>query len=328
MKLKHYKNEFRDAIIAFNKKSFPLRKGVEKSFEDRFIKNPYLADFSKSTFLITEENEILGQFLVMSTQFHYQKKTFDGFWGMDFIIDNKLRGQKKGKILAEKTISVANYCVMGLSDASENIHIKYGNKELAKAFRYVRLTGVGSIFNFLFYNKNFKREDVIYPETIEYKKAKVKRVYNINEIPERAFWNAETLEWDRSHRFLEWRFFNYNNKYAFYYAEDFSFYFVIRKIRWKNMNCILLVDYRYQSKNDFEIIYKMVLKASAKVKSIAVITLSSMDNEKLFLKKNYNKTFAEPIPIMTTNTDVIIAKKVLATAADSDFDTFYGDNVW
>ena len=76
MKLVHYKQDLWNAIIGFNKKSFPLRKGVEKSFEDRFFKNPYSSDFSKSTFLETEDGELLGQFLVMPTQFHFQNKSY------------------------------------------------------------------------------------------------------------------------------------------------------------------------------------------------------------------------------------------------------------
>lgn len=217
---------------------------------------------------------------------------------------------------------------MGLSKASEALHVKYGNKELAKAERFIRPTGFHSVINFLFHNKPFEREKVAYPQNLEYQSSKITRINDAQLIPEKSFWNADHLEWDRSVSFLKWRFFQYENKYAFYYADDRSFYLVVRKIRWRNMNCLLLVDYRYHKSSDFEMVYKLALKIAEKTKCIALITLSSVENEKIVLKRNLNKTFAEPIPVMTTNPEVLTAKNIMTTAADSDFDTFYGDNVW
>lgn len=329
MEFLRYKPELFPQILAFNKKSFPLRKGVDKSFEWRFGQNPYGNVLEKGAFIFNREgNEILGQFLVMKNAFWFRGKKYGGVWGFDFIVDEKLRGQKKGKILAEAAISEENYCVFGVSKASEALHYKFGNKELGKAFRYIKPLGLSSAFYFLFNNKKFKREEVQYPETLSFNKQKAKRVFSPDELPEKPFWNAEVLEWDRSNTFLKWRFFSEKNKYALYYAEDSSFYFVVRKIRWKNLNCLFLVDYRYASEEVFPVICKLAVKAAYKTKSLALISVSSMETEQQFLKKNLNKSFGEPIQIITTCTEVFGAEKVAVTAADSDFDTFYGDNVW
>ncbi len=328
MKIVPFTNKLWTSIIAFNKKSFPLRKGVEASFEDRFFKNPYSDSSAKSKFIVADDTEVLGQFLVMSTRFHYLDATYDGVWGMDFFIDEKLRGQKKGHLLAAPAISETNYCVMGLSQASEALHQKYGCKELAKAVRFIRPTGWSSLASFLFYNNNFKREEVNYPSRLSIKKQIISRVFTSDQLPDQAYWSVKTLEWDRSKAFLEWRFFTYQNKYAVYWSQDQSFYFVVRKIRWRNINCLLLVDYRYRDAEDFQSIYQLSLKIAAKIKAVAVIALSSIESEQDYLKANFNKRFAEPIPVMTTTAEVFSAKQVLVTPADSDFDTFYGDNVW
>lgn len=326
--LKHFKKET-DEILKFNKKSFPLREGIEESFIFRYEKNPYANGFEQCAFLEdSESKEILGQFLVLKNQLHYQHKTYDGVWGFDFIVDERLRGQKKGKILAQEIIKIPNYGAFGLSDASEALHLKFGNKKLAAAQRYIRLLGLPSLWYFLFHNQNFDRKEVHYPEMLEIRGRQINRVLDTSKLPDTPYWNENIVEWDRSKKFLEWRFFSYPNKYAFYLAKDENFYFVVRKIRWRNLNCLLLVDYRYKKQEDYPLIYKMLKKIAGKTKSLALISVSARTEEQKILKKNWNFPFSEPISVVSTCTALAFAENIAITPADSDFDTFYGDNKW
>ncbi len=86
MKLTNYKEEYLPEILAFNQSVFPHRKNIEKSFEERFVLNPFSnRGLHQSSFVIDDENKIHGQFLLLPTQFHYQAKTYSGNFGFDFI---------------------------------------------------------------------------------------------------------------------------------------------------------------------------------------------------------------------------------------------------
>ncbi len=329
MKLTNYKEEYLPEILAFNQSVFPHRKNIEKSFEERFVLNPFSnRGLHQSSFVIDDENKIHGQFLLLPTQFHYQAKTYSGNFGFDFILNDNLRGKGMGKQLSQEAMKYPNYCVVGVSKPSEALHYKFGNKELATAERFIRFRTILSPLNLIFKKKNFDRNKVQYPPEISFKNFNAKKIESPELIINRPFWIKNRLEWDRSIDFLKWRFFSDNKKYAFYQSAENDFYFVVRKVRWKNLNALLLVDFRYLETVNFANIYKMTLKISQLLSCSAVITVTSLEAEKEFLKKNFNKKFGNAIQIMTTNKEVFEANKVAVTFADSDVDNFYGDGTW
>lgn len=329
MNLTEFKNINYPKLIQFNTEQFPDRKGVEESFEDRFFKNPYRKDgLEKSAFIADENSDIHGQFLIMPNQFYYKKKEFNGFWGFDFILNENLRGKGMGKILSQETMKFPNYCVLGVSKASEALHFKNGNKELALAERYIRFISILSPLRLVLKKNNFDRYQTKYPQNLHKNKIAVERITNKEELPNQPFWDENALEWDRGKDFLQWRFFSKDNQYAFYFSTKKDFYLVVRKVRWKNLNVLLLVDYRYQNDKIFDEIYQFAIQIAKKNSCSAIITVTSLELEKQKLKRKLNIKFGEPMQVMTTCKDVFECKNVKTTFADSDVDTFYGDNVW
>ncbi|PIE50578.1 MAG: hypothetical protein CSA38_02075 [Flavobacteriales bacterium] len=329
MEIINYNKSLHNKIIDFNKQAFPLRKGVEASFDRRFYAN-IAGNYIEKTYYVVDEKtqEVFGQFLIMANHFYYQQKKYEGGWGFDFIIDEKLRGQKKGKILAEKVMKTPNYCVLGVSKASEHLHYKLGNKKVGEAFRYIRFLNLLSPTRLIFKKSDFDKYKVSYPETIKANKMSFKRITYVHQLPDKPYWNENKLEWDRSAEFLKWRFFEKENKYAFYISEGKNEYFVVRKVRWRNLNVLLLVDYRYNGGKVFENMYKMVLKIAKKTDCSAVISLSSNQEEQAFLKRKMNIKFGDSLLVMTTCKEVGNVKEASVTFADSDADNFYGDNIW
>lgn len=320
-----YQSKYLGKIIEFNKRSFPLRKGIEQSFEERFFKNPFNENsILNCSFVSDDDDRILGQFLVMANRFYFGNKTFNGNWGFDFIIDEELRGKKFGKTMAEKVMKCPNYSVVGISKASEAIHLKNGNIEVGTAQRFIKQTSFSAIFLSIIqkskptiYLKEFSSEDVTVNLITDTKKIKA--------IPN---WNTSILEWDRSLEFLKWRFFAAENKYGFYQSEKENFYFVVREVIWKNMKVLLLVDYRYkiEEAHQFQNILKLAHNMAKKMNCAALLNVSSFEKTEMF-KSGFRK-FGEPLQIMTTADFTKKNPAVLLTFADSDLDTFYGDNIW
>ena len=76
-----------EKIEKFNQEVYPLRKGISEGFAHRFSENPYRKpDFNSSYFLEDDEQKIVGQFLLMPSEFFYREKSFPCNWGMDYIL--------------------------------------------------------------------------------------------------------------------------------------------------------------------------------------------------------------------------------------------------
>lgn len=323
-----YKSEVFDEMIRFNQEKFSLRQGVLESFEDRFFKNPYSENAIQNCQFIIENQKIFGQFLVLPTQFHYQNIHYKGVWGVDFILDDTLRGKNFGRNLAEEIFKISNYCVVGVSDVSLRIHLKNGNHIVGYAKRFIKFNSMISPIRLFLPKKIEDRNHRFYPDIIKVGDLQIKRVLNTDNWVFPKAWNPDFLEWDRSKEFINWRFLLHKNKYAIYTSEDF--YFVIRQVKWRKLNALILVDYRYKlgEKQHFKTILNALNKISKQSNSDVIIGFSSIPGEFDMLKKNLYFNFGRNMEIMTTCNEVANTKKVVVTMADSDIDTFYGDNIW
>ena len=89
-----------------------------------------------------------------------------------------------------------------------------------------------------------------------------------------------------------------------------------------------LVNISFNIKDSTALIGESGSGKSLTLKALLNLLPSSLEVEKEFLKKNFNKKFGNPIQIMTTNKEIFEADKVAVTFADSDVDNFYGDATW
>jgi len=77
-----------DAFFKFNKKIYPERQDVEKRFQFQLLDNPLLEDKSSANVLIaySDENKIIGQFLLNPGDYHFAAKLSRCFSGCDYFV--------------------------------------------------------------------------------------------------------------------------------------------------------------------------------------------------------------------------------------------------
>jgi len=335
------KNDF-NALVQFNEKVFPLRDKIDEFIKYNFIENPFDSKaWNKLLIAVNEREEIEGQFLLLPSIFFFKGIKYPAFFGMDYIVDNINKNSIIGSILAKKAFKSENYITVGLSDISLKIHRALKQKIIGDIIKYIRFTSIFSIFRFVFASQPKDVSSFSFPEIIKISPGKFTRVFNAVEITAKDdFWNFDTMEFIRNEEFINWRFFHYPDKYFVYKYVSYSniktlkpTYFVVRPVIWKNVNCLLLVDYRYKFETDFH--FDEILKASIQIMKknnfAALIAGCSIENNK---RKFYRKLFFPygakmhivskfDLAAYETNTE-----NIMLTFADGDGDYYFGNKKW
>src|SRR5688572_23068731 len=89
-------------FIKFNEKVYPNRKKVGEVLSYRLLVNPFRTNDQKTLISLNGENAIIGQLLLMPSQFRFTGEVHDAFWGMDYIVENEYRGTVAGTNLCKK----------------------------------------------------------------------------------------------------------------------------------------------------------------------------------------------------------------------------------
>jgi hypothetical protein len=337
IKVSRIKKEDIPELIKFNGRIYPKRDKIEESISFRFLNNPFSQQlYSYISYL--DDNSIIGQILLMPSQFKYNNEIKDATWGMDYVVDEKHRGSIAGVQLCKKALIENLHFGIGLSEVSLKMHLIFNEKIIGKMTKYIKIHNLFSLINLI--TKRIKTIQYTFPEKIKVGSTYFNKVNKTEEIKsDNGYWNEdENLEFSRNNDFLKWRFFYYHEKYTVYKMQDDtnnfkSVYFVLRNIVWKNLNCFLLVDYRMNSKSDFQYILKAVSKLSKLNNVAATITGSSLDSLDKELKKKLYFPFGKKMDIVTNFKNIFSANKmdninIMATFADSDCEHYYGNNKW
>lgn len=331
-------------LIEYNKAVYAKRNNIEESFSYRFVINPFAKKASSETLIaIDEKGDIAGQLLVMPSEFTFEGKTYNAFVGMDYFVNKQARNSLAGVILANKYKNLKFNFGIGLTDESLAILNAFNVKAQGFMEKYIKINHLFSIFKFLFTSKQKNAKSFIFPDSINVKNVQFKRVQSPKEIlATNNYWNYNIVEFTRNIEFITWRFFYYPNKYFVYKCasstnqhEVTSSYFVVRPIIWKNVNCLLLVDYRFNVKDEEMIgsMLKATIKLSRRLKMAATITGCSLPVFKKQLSRNMFFRFGRSMEIVTNfNVQDIVnngsKNKILVTFADSDGDFYYGNYKW
>ncbi len=327
------------SLIKFNNEAFPERDRVEESIKYRFIQNPNVVNAESETLIAENENkEIVGQMMLMPSEFKFSENLYAAYWGMDLFVKDLYRGSPAGTILCKKALKSKFHFGLGLSDLSLRIHLAFGEKVIGHLSTYIKFKN--PLLNF-FKSKN--KGNIKAPEFIYSNNSKFVKVTNPEEIQSNnGYWNSHLLEFTRDTSFLKWRYFYYPDKFFLYKlyndgneTEASSTYFVVRPVVWKNIDCLLLLDYRfpYDEPKLFNAIVKAAHKLTGKLKLTATITGCSLPTYNNLLKKNLFFRFGSKMDIITNfklieEDKALTTDNVLVTFADSDCDFYYANNKW
>lgn len=327
------------ALIQFNKEAYPDRNATEESVNYRLFRNPYYSG-SHETLIAVEGNEIIGQIMMMPTEFRHGGKKYCGYWGMSYFVNESFRGTPAGTILCKRATKIEHHFGLGFSEQSLKIHLVFREKIVGYMAKMIRINNIISVVKSVRHNFHSKY-DFLFPAEIESNENRFIKINHHDEIRhQNGFWNNDVLEFIRDKKFMEWRFFYYPGKYFFYKLIDSSagsknpVYFVVRPIVWKRMNCLLLVDYRFNLDNpdEFANIINAVNKLSSDLNLAASITGCSLPGLLPVLKKNRFYEYGKRSEVVTgynlSRGFSSMDDTVFVTFADSDNDFYYGDDKW
>jgi hypothetical protein len=336
IKVKRIREEDIPELIKFNRRVYPKRDKIKEPFSYRFLKNPFAQQlYSYISYL--EDDSIIGQILLMPSQFKYNGKIQDATWGMDYIVDEKYRGSFAGVQLCKKAIKENLHFGIGLSDVSLKMHLVFNEKIIGKMTKYIKVFNLLSLVCLL--TKRFKTIRYTFPEHIKVGNTYFNKVNKPEEIKsDNGYWYGnDILEFSRNNEFLKWRFFYYPEKFIVYKMHDNtdnhkSVYFVVRNVVWRNLNCFLIVDYRFNSNSDFKLILKAIGKLSRLNNVSATITGASLGSLDKLLKKKLYFPYGNKMDIVTNfNVNSLINNvnnSLMVTFADSDCDHYFGNKKW
>ena len=340
---KFEENDFH-SLVEFNKVVFNRRDQVEESIAYRFYKNPYTLQIEKEILVAVEtNNKIVGQILVLPSEFYLDGTKFPVFFGMDFFLHSDYRNSLAGVILGNKFKDLRHGFGIGLTDASLAIFKAFKYRIIGFIPKYIKINNILSAFISLLSIQHKRSRKYSFPESISVDSGLFIRVFDADGLtPDVGYWNKNLIEFTRSKDFIMWRYFYYPDKYYVYKYLPKKLteiskpsFFVVRPIVWKRLNCLLLVDYRFDSEDKamFNNILKSTIKLSSKLKFAATITGCSLPSCEPVLRKKRFFKFGRALEIVTKfqvdnmNEDFGV-DKVLATFADADCDFYYGSNKW
>lgn len=338
----YLKNNEIDDFIEFNKKVYPMRKGLEESIHFK-LNNPLIEKTNDIFYPIIVEkdknNRFIGQLQRIPCKYYINGEYYDSFWAMDYIVEESSRGSTTGVFLAEQVMKDSHFG-MGLSLISFKIHLLLGDKHIGDYYKYIQFKSIFKIIRFALSkiiehpikspNKSNYYPDLIKVGTVSFQKKN--KPSDINWVIDKN----DYIEFSRDRDFLSWRFGSYPNIFTIYSYDDESgtqAYFIIRDVIWKGCPFVLLVDYRYKG-NTLQPMLKAVRKVVKNSSNYGIITLSSFYEVDKALKHNGYIKFGSSGQIVTNakinipNQRIEQRKSVFITFADSDADFFYGNKEW
>ena len=343
MIIRNIKEEDLRDLITYNIKTYSDREKIDESFDYRFYNNPFSKDtITESLVVFDNENNIIGQALMMPSKLGFEGQVYPIEWGMDFFVDKSFRGLT-GTLLLKKAIEVGNHFGVGLSDTALELHLHFGEHISGYLEKYFRLSSIRGLLKTPFNKKADRIRSYKFPEELKIKGGKFIRVYDPAEIAsDDGYWNSELAEFIRNKEFIEWRFFRNKDEYIVYKYqsargpdESMPVYFAVHPIVWRRLNCLILTDYRfsYRRKDMFEKILNAATKIARKNRIAVTFTGCSLPQLSKTLRKSFYIKLGKKMVIITNFQHLKIDPElqkdsILVTYADSDIDFNFFSNQW
>ena len=323
-KIVEYTDTYKERLRIYLHKIFP-------KYPDEYIE--YCISFSAKNnaeenptlLVVNNKDEIVGCHLYYNTKAKVMGQITQVRWGHDTFLDEDYRH----KTVFPRVISEIDAFGIGLSKTNKVIQQHY------------EILFFDSLYNFLWLNhyiltdllrclrkkepKAFRATDKLTTKSFHFNLAN-----NIEDIkfPKDGFWCNEAIdvEFIRDRSFLNYRFFkNKVHQYFVYHLETEKdcdvCYFVIRPIRFKGLNTLFIVDFRYEVSKPQQ--FKAIMlgaKKLAKHNKMGAILFTSNDSNVNLL---YNRLLWKKSPVdfyAKGRFKTLKDASIFVTAADSDVD--------
>ena len=277
-------------LIRFGEKAFPDRKDKYNKLIN-FVFHDRISEYTGGIILLDDNNKIVGQSLYTTMNLHYNNEIRQSGWGYELIVDEKYRKETWGiEIMMACRRLFPGTCSTGSNPTALKLNQKLGYNLIGEIRKYIGISSIPFLFKTLLPSKKS------YPDDInDFTLIKDKSEFRI-----KRFYNQYLIEPGREKDFIEWRFFSPNfKKYSVYQNKDDD-YFVLRTIRYKGIEMLLVSDFRCSLNNcdSFEKMYKTIKKIAVKKRIPFVLCSSSHKITDEILEKNYAKSIGRPRPIV------------------------------
>lgn len=330
----HYTPEWHDRLLAYMQSVYPHRNSEYLNWWITNLDNAGFAYWDKSPLILEDGHQIVGCTTVNPISIVNQKNTESFFcWGNTIVSPNQ-RGKGISKGIYNERNLFKNWLAIGITDIGWKIQLKY-----VHTFTPLRPINVYIGVNRLIVIQSLKRffhisyssvPDVSFPLKLKINgHDEIRRINNVAEmeIPINGHWTVDDIEFVRDRDFIQKRFFDIYcaKRYGIYHylSNGKSIgYVILRKTRYKGFEMISLVDYRFHSRKDELLAFKVASKIARLNHIGLVIAFSSRDYGNrlvpLVIKTKKEVSCATGYKDYTDR-----FKDVLITSGDSDLDFVY-----
>lgn len=286
------------------------------------------ADWQKC-FIVSEGEEIIGCTTAIPIELVRGGGRIAFYLRGNTIISPEKRGRGVSKLLYDKINSYDNWLSVGITDIAWKIQPKYvkGFTPIRPINVYVAANGwalpqlAGRLLK-------GKPRTIVFPGRIDMPNEEsfilVKDIKDLD-ISENGGWTSDGIELVRDRTYLQKRYFDIFSAgwYAVYKFEkqgETEGYTVLRKISYRGIEMVSVVDYRFGSRNDERKAFRLAQKVACRNRIGLVFAMSSREYRTLgcpFLLETPKKLNC------ATGDESIDFKDLLITSADSDLDFVY-----
>jgi GNAT superfamily N-acetyltransferase len=317
---------FHDACIAFNETHF-RRGGAQRYFDFQHTHNPLFHEPNQSILAI-ENGEPIGQTCLFPTEIAYNQQKESAFGEVDLIVLPQGRGKGIGKELVKRCHELSNVFVLGISPVSMDLHKGVGSVFHSSLHKFIKLRHpLLSMLTLM--GKPSKEQKLNMPQTLTVGNNTFTPTTSAPQT-HRLNWSADTLEFVRDEKFMNWRFFGDYNHFDCYYNHNQAqpIYLVTKQLSWNRHQFLAVVDFRLNIHNPDEV--KALTEACHQLlhQSQAAGIIIGASTPQLIEQLNqsgYNEF--EPPSLLFTNSARITNSdskpQVMITMADSDLEFAY-----
>lgn len=324
-------------FIEFNTKIYPRRKSANT--QANFKLNQKLKD---AHLIALDNDEIVGQIILLPTSCFYSSKKFDCVFAYDYIVHPDYLNTGVGVKLLHKTIKEHIHFGIGVSPVSRKLHLVLKEKYIGEVRKYLFTKNILSYFyaalsTYLKFDIRKIPSTIRWLQSFQYNSLSARRTFFISS--HNFVLKSDIIEFSRDSEFMKIRFQPFKNNYSFYQifdGEEIAGYFILRVELWRGMRVLIISDYRFNG--DTEII-DFILNISKKIlrnnNLDSVLFGSSLKIIDERLIANSFKKVGLPSEIFTNlplesgwETKAAERDLIFATPADSDFEFNLGEQLW
>lgn len=279
-------------LIRFGEEVFPERK---KNYGDiiHFVMDNRIQGYTGGVILVDDDKMIKGQSLFTAADLWFEGEKVSTAWGYELIVDEKLRDNAWGiEILLASRKLFPGTCATGSNPMALKLNEKLGCKLIGEIRKYVIPS---SIFRLPINLLPSKRR---FPNKVNH----FVLIKSVDDIKNREYYNKSLIEGGRDNRFLKWRYFTPGFKNYHLYQDSKGNWFVVRKIKYKNIGMLLVSDFRCELEGveSFNILFKAVKNLANKMRIPLILFGSSHKFVDEVLEKNHGKSIGRPRPIIVS----------------------------